>query len=37
MAGELATDYTALMEADKEKRALEERLDELYLLLDTLI
>ncbi|MBQ7897627.1 MAG: ABC-F family ATP-binding cassette domain-containing protein [Clostridia bacterium] len=37
MAGELATDYSALMEADKEKRALEERLDELYLFLDTLI
>ncbi len=37
MQGELATDYSALMEADKEKTELEKKLDELYAFLDTLI
>ncbi len=37
MSGELATDYTALMEADKEKTELQNKLDELYYFLDTLM
>ena len=37
MAGELATDYSALMEAENEKGALEARLDQLYALLDDLV
>ncbi len=37
MSGELAADYTALMELDKEKRELEEKLEALYLFLDELI
>ncbi len=37
MSGELATDYSALMEAEKERVELSEKLEELYALLDTLI
>ncbi len=37
MSGELATDYSALMEAEKERQTLEERLEELYAFLDTLM
>ncbi len=37
MSGELATDYSALMEAEKERQTLEERLEELYVFLDTLM
>lgn len=37
MSGELATDYSALMEAENEKQRLEARLEELYELLDSLI
>lgn len=37
MSGELSADYTALVELDKEKRELEERLDSLYTFLDELI
>lgn len=37
MAGELAADYTALMEAEKERQALEETLEKLYAFLDELI
>ena len=37
MSGELATNYSALMEADKERQELEQRLEELYAFLDTLM
>ncbi len=37
MSGELATRYSALMEAEEERQALAARLEELYSLLDTLI
>ncbi|MBE6650859.1 MAG: ABC-F type ribosomal protection protein [Ruminococcaceae bacterium] len=37
MSGELAADYTALMEAEKERQALAETLDGLYAFLDELI
>lgn len=37
MAGELSRDYTALVEADKEKTSAEERLEELYAFLETLM
>lgn len=37
MSGELATDYSALMEAEKERQSLEERLESLYSFLDTLM
>ncbi|MBE6700612.1 MAG: ABC-F family ATP-binding cassette domain-containing protein [Ruminococcaceae bacterium] len=37
MAGEIACDYTALMEAEKERQSLEKRLEELYEFLETLM